>query len=351
MQIARLLPLLGVFILLGAGCFGGDAPTDMDGGVWKSTDGGTTWQQTNVVPTAEGIGTLSTSNLFNVTMDPSDNEAVYIGTRQRGALFTYDSGASWQRPRNEALKEGWIYDIEVDPSDVCTVYYAKDGRLYKTEDCSRSFDSEVYVETRADVKIKRIAVDWYSPNTVWMGLSNGDVLKSEDAGGSWKTVLTSGWNVTGVLVSNTDSRQVLVATNRDGFYRTTDGGVNWEHVERDLSSYANANRINRVVQTKDSGVVVAASVYGLMRSTDFGATWEPLNLLTSPGQVDIKALAISPSDGNHLVYFAGSTFYQSHDGGETWDTTKMNTSREPQMMAIDPTNSSVLYVGVAQYEE
>lgn len=335
-------------IFLGAGCFGGGSLTaSSDGGVFKTLTSGEEWTQNVIVPTAAGIGTLSTTNVLNMEMDPQDSSYLYIGTRGNGMLYSEDAGISWRQPRESVLRDGLIYNIEVDPSDVCTLYVAKGARVYGTTDCMRSFNSEVYVDNRSGVNVVQIEADWYNPRTIWIGLNNGDVLKSTDAGRTWTTMLKTGSEVSSFLINNEDSRQVLVSTFKEGIFRTENGGGDWEEVEGGLDEFKQSNRVYSMIQSDDSDVVVAASQYGLTRSTDFGQNWESIPLLTSAGQITIRAIGMDEKNPNKLYYAANATFYSSNDGGATWDTERFPSSRVPRAMIVDPDDSGVLYVGVA----
>ena len=291
------------------------------------------------------------SDVEVVEMDPNDNKAIYIGTRDNGMLYSYDAGISWMRPQDVDLMEGSINAIEVDPENTCAVYVAKGQSLYYTNDCSRHFEKDLYVETRSEVEIDHIIADWYNKETIWLGLNNGDILKSEDAGVSWKTLTNTDRPITDLLVSNADSRIALAGTDRDGFYRTEDGGETWVHIEKELKDYSNAKRVYRIVQTGAAETVIAATKYGLLRSFDFGLSWEVVDLVTAPSEVGIYGLAIREDNSDVIYYTSGSTFYVTSNAGVTWSTSELATARDVQQLVVDPENASVLYVGVAREED
>lgn len=351
MRITKTLLLLGSLALVGAGCFGSSSTGGADGGVFKTVDAGQEWTQQAAIPSAKGVGSIGSSDVIALEMDPQDNQVVYAGTASNGLIFSTDAAASWQQPRAAGLKEGTVGAVEVDPTDVCTVYAAKGARLYKTDDCARTFSSEAYVETRAGVTITKVVVDWYNPLIVWIGLSNGDVLKSEDASATWQTSVATKKAVTGLMVSNADSRVVLVATESDGFFKTTDAGASWTQVKDELKELRNAAKVTSVVQDAGGSTVLASTAYGLIRSKDFGSTWEALQLLSSPGQVEIRSVAVDPDDANVIVYAAGSTFYRSVDGGLKWTTSTVQTTRAPMAVLVDPTDANAVYLGVATIEK
>ncbi len=348
----RLSTILFSLVLLGAGCWNLSSKNTLpDGGVFKTVDAGSTWTQVVSVPTSQGMGTLATSDILNMEIDPSDKFFLYAGTQGNGLVYTEDGALSWRLPRQEALRDGTVMNVEIDPGNSCVAYIAKANRLYKTSNCMRTFDDETYVETRAEIFIVQIAVDWYTKGTVWIGLNNGDVLKSTDDGKSWKTVLKMGDTISEILLSNKDSRQVIVSGYKKGMQRSVDGGDQWEKVESQMKELTKASYVHALSQTKDGGTLIAATQYGLLRSTDFGLTWEPMSLLTSSGQVLIQAMAIAPKDPNIIYYVTPGTFYRTSDGGQTWQTQKFPSRREPRALLIDPDDASVLYVGVTTPKE
>jgi len=347
MRISKLALILSAIALTGAGCFGGVGKSSgIDGGVFKTANGGTFWSQQAAIVSANGMGSIATTDVLTLAMDPQDHQAVYAGTKTAGLIFSLDGATTWQQARHPGLREGAIAAIAVDPKSVCTVYVAKGSRLFKSTDCLRSANPDAYVETRSGVTISSVAVDWYDANVIWIGLTNGDVLKSEDGTTSWQTSTSAVEKVTGILVDNADSRVVLVSTSGAGFFKTTDSGVIWSQAKDALKDLKNAVKVASVVQDKAGSTLVAATGYGLIRSRDFGNTWEGLQLLSAPGQVLIPSVAIDPANADVIAYAAGSTFYRSVDGGIKWTTTKIPSTRNPTMLLLDPTDPAVYYLGL-----
>ncbi|MBI4599054.1 hypothetical protein HY734_02555 [Candidatus Uhrbacteria bacterium] len=339
---------LVVLLLLGAGCSAEQVDTSRDGGIFKSVDGGRTWTQTTAVPSTKGVGNIASLNLLTIAFDPSDHEAVYVGSQENGLFFSYDGGAAWQRPRGAPFEKEAVRSIAVDSAHMCTSYAVAGARLYKSENCSRTYTS-AYYETRANVSVRRVTVDWYDSNVVYLGLSNGDVLKSTDQAQSWTKVLTTKEEINQIFVSNADSRILLVGSSQ-GLYRSTDGGATWTSEEGALKAFRDANDVFSLVQNASGDTILMATQYGLLRSTDIGQTWQTLKLVTSPGQVVVRALAIHPSDPKTIYYATSSALYASLDGGETWQTYKLPSSRAAAFLRIDPVKPEVLYLGVIRLE-
>ncbi len=347
----RLLTIFSFLLLTGAGCFGfGGSPSDSgrDGAVFESSDRGVTWSQDAAFPTAKGVGSLSAIDVLSLALDPNDNDALYMGTKENGLFYSLNNGSAWQQPRDKALQAGAVRSIAVDPKDVCTVYAVTPAKLYKTETCARSFEA-AYEEARGNVSLRRVVVDWFNPEVVYLGLSNGDLLKSADRGEAWTKILSTKDDIADILVSNTDSRIILIATE-GGLYKTSDSGASWIKNEEALKDYKEADTIFSLVQNTAGDVIITSTKYGLLRSADVGESWEALSLVTSPSQVTIRALAIDPSNADTIYYATATTFYTSTDAGVTWETAKLPSTRAASVLRVDPEKTSVLYMGVQRLE-
>lgn len=332
--------------IVGAGCaFGGAKTTDTSkaGGVYKSTDSGASWSQSSVYPLTKVIGSIGAAEIRVLVIDPQDHEAIYAGTDSNGFVFSYDRGETWRSPEADELKTGEIVSLAVDPFNLCVIYAATNSRLLKTDNCGRTAES-VYDESREKTSVRRVAVDWYNQDTLYLGLSNGDVLKSVNAGDSWTKIGNFDQAITSFLVSSQDSRVLLVGT-AEGLWKTADGGASWTQLEDQLKSFKKADEIYLLAQDKTGGTILAVSKYGLLRSTDLGESWGALNLLTSAGQVKISALALDPSNPNVIYYSTETTFYKSTDGGVNWDTQKLSGGWGASALAVDPEETNIIFLG------
>lgn len=335
-SISRLLAVSATLLLAGAGCFslGGSKDVTGDGALWASADGGDSWTQLAALPAATGVGSIGAVDVTAVAIDPSDPTAWYLGTAANGLFVSLDSGESWQRPEEAEARSGAIHAIAVDPRDVCTYYVLKKTRLMKTTSCGREFDVGVYVETRSE-ELTDLAIDWYSPDTLYMTSTAGDVFRSTDAGATWSRLTTTNDEIVDFMVSNEDSRVLMVAGKRHGLVRSTDGGATWTSLEDTLKeSFEKSDDVYGLAQSSDGGVVYMTSEYGLLKSADMGATWESVPLVTSEAEVDILAIAVDPSDANIVVYGTSNTLYRSTTGGQPWTTEELPTSRGANVLLV-----------------
>lgn len=336
--------------LIGGGCLGGSSSTGSTGGVFVSVDAGQNWTQSSALPSASGIGSIATADVLAFEFDPSDESALYIGTAANGLLYSLDGGASWMRPEEELLRSGKVLDIEVDPRDVCTYYVLKTDRLLKTTTCGREFDAETYVQGTSDA-LTDLALDWYSPNNVYLTSKSGDVLRSTDGGANWAAIHRNKDQVNTIVISNTDSRILMIGTRSHGMYRSIDSGVTWTEYEDALEDYKGSDEVYEFVQTADGKTLYMSSEYGLLSSSDAGATWNDVPLITARGEVEILSLAVDPNNGEHVVYGTSNTFYRSTTGGDAWTTEKLPTSRAASALAIHPSESSTILLGALTLED
>lgn len=336
MQISRSLAAAAMLLLAGGGClsFGGGDDVTSDGALWISGDGGSSWSQLAALPGAEGVGSISTVDVTAIEVDPSDSSAWYVGTAGNGLFTSLDSGATWQRPEEVEARSGEIRAIEVDPRDVCTYYVMKKTRLLKTTSCGREFDTEAYVETREEL-LTDLAIDWYSPDTLYMTTTAGDVFRSTDKAETWSRLYTANDEIEDFIVSNKDSRVLMLGGRRHGLVRSADGGATWTSFEDELKeAFEKSDDVYGFAQSSDGSAVYMTSEYGLLKSADNGATWESVPLITSEAEVEISALAVDPSDKNIVVYGAGRAFYRSTTGGQPWTTEELPTTRLANVLVI-----------------
>lgn len=331
-------------LLVGQGCLGGNSGPPMVGGLWQTADVGRSWAQLNTYPRANEIATISGASVREIKVDPNDPAAYYIGTEQNGMFFSYDYGATWQRPKDPQASSGMALAIEVDPRSVCTIYMLKPDRLLKSTNCSRTFE-DAYVETRANSAVSRFAMDWFNPDILWAGTTQGDVMKSMDGGLSWSTVIRVRSDVTAIEVSNVDSRVIYVGTRNSGFYKSTDGGETWASHQDDMKEFNRSSRVFGFAQTADGSTLVMNSEYGLLKSEDQGETWESIPLVTPPGGVRIWSVALDPKNGDIIYYGTQGIFYQSTSGGNSWITRDFPTAWVPRAMEVHPEQSETVLVG------
>ncbi|HSG82832.1 MAG TPA: glycosyl hydrolase, partial [Gemmatimonadota bacterium] len=313
------------------------------GNLWKTENAGTTWETIFDKYGSYSIGALA--------IDPRDPLVVWVGTGENnsqrsvaygdGVYKSTDGGRSF---KNVGLKNSeHIGMIRVDPRNSDVVYVAAQGPLwapggerglYKTTDGGATWDlvleidentgvSEVHFDPRnPDVLY---AVAYQRRRHVWTlinGGPNSGIWKSTDAGASWNKINSGlpggdkgkiGMAVspirTGVLYA------VVEATgDRDGFYRSEDGGQHWSRMSDYVSGspqyyneiFADPHKFDRVYSMDTRSMV----------TEDGGRNWETVG--TRWKHVDDHALWIDPRDADHLLIGCDGGLYETFDRGDNY---------------------------------
>ncbi len=352
-QVFSITLLLAMAVSL-SGCATAQKTTDttmIDGGVFKSADKGSTWQQRVLIPTTTGAPKrFSSVSSASMAMDPSDSKAIYYGSIANGLLYTLDGAGSWQQVTE--LGNVTIRAIAIDAKNKCTIYAAVGNKIYKTTECVRGWQNPYY-DNDLKTTIDAVAVDQYDENNVYIGNSRGDLMKSTDAGVSWQTIERTGSKIVKLSIDPNDSRNVYVLTENRGVFRTKDGGSTWDNdIVKALKELGINDGIKDVVFVKDEAkVVYVATQYGLAVSQDKGATWQKIELLPSEKSATINTIAVNPRNSQEIYYVTFTTFYRSLDGGKTWSTIKLPTSRAGWNLIVDPSSPNVIYMGVRGFQK
>jgi photosystem II stability/assembly factor-like uncharacterized protein len=323
------------------------------GGVWKTTDGGTTW-----APVTDGQ--LQSSSVGALAVAPSNPDVVYAGmgeTQLRGNVMqgdgvyrSEDAGRTWT---HAGLGEGQaIGRLRVDPRDPNRVYAAVLGNpfvpsdtrgVYRTLDGGRSWSRVLFRSDRAgavDLVIDPgdprtlYATFWEVYRTPWLLWSGGNgsgLFKSTDGGDTWEELTRRPGLPPGTLgkmtvaVSGADSRRVYanIEAADGGLHRSDDGGLTWTRVNAHRDLWQRAFYFLRVVaDTRDRETVYVLS-FQLEKSTDGGRTFRPV---PTP-HVDHHDLWIDPNDPQRMVEANDGGANVSINGGRTWTSQRYPTAQ------------------------
>lgn len=312
------------------------------GGVWKTTNSGTTW-----TPVFDNQGSYS---IGTVVLDPKDPNVVWVGTGENnsqrsvsygdGVYKSEDGGKSWRKVGLE--KSEHIGKIVIDPRDSNVVYVAAQGPLwgpggdrglYKTTDGGKTWKAILTISENTGVT--DIAQDPQNPDIlyaasyqrrrhVWTLINGGPesaIYKSTDAGATW-TKLRSGlpqaeMGRIGLAISPVDPNVVyatIEAANRQGgIYRSTDRGATWEK-RNDFDTTA-MYYAQIIADPKDVDRIYVLNV-NTMVSDDGGRTLRPLGERFK--HVDNHAFWIDPENTNYYLNGNDGGVYESFDRGATW---------------------------------
>jgi len=348
------------------------------GGIFKSTDGGTTWGAT--------FDVSGTSSMGNIAINPQDPNVIYAGTGEaNGAGDTFDgtgiwkstdAGASWTQ---SGLPNSYrIGRVVVDAHRPETVFAAVNGKLfgsnpergvYRSTNGGATWEQKRYVADSAGCidlvydpgSQTLIAAFWErirDPSRRKIGGLYSSVWRSTDAGDTWLnlsgTVLPAMSTDVGRIGLSLDTTSgVVYALYSDaggvfsGLYKSTDLGATWGPLPATGLSNLNGSwaggwyfgQIRVVPGYPDTVYALGLEMY---RSTNGGSTWAPI---TGIMHVDQHALYIDPGNVGHLYAGNDGGQYASFNGGNSWSGPGIMPNTQFYDIAIDPGDPVAVYGG------
>ncbi len=305
------------------------------GGVFKTTDNGTTWN-----PISDAVPSLSVGDL---AMDPADPNRLYLGTGESnasgdsyagtGIYGTTDAGATWHHlglPNSRHIGK-----IAIDPNNTSRIFVAATGTLFGTNP-----DRGVYRTTDTGASWERVFFLTDSTAAIDLAINprNSD------------TVFASMWE----RIRNPIYRQV--GGYSSGIYRSIDGGDTWNRLSSGLPAPGpNVGRIGLAIAPSNPSTIYASysdhpgNFIGFYRSTDGGATWQSRLVSPDPGNFSsfgwyFGKLWVHPSNAN-TVYFGDVQMWRSTDGGAHWGDIAGSIHVDHHAWAQNAANPNLIFNG------
>ncbi|MDZ4748032.1 MAG: glycosyl hydrolase [Saprospiraceae bacterium] len=315
------------------------------GGVWKTLDGGQSWENISDGYFGGSIGAVEVA--------PSDPNVIYVGGGEQtvrgnvsygyGMWRTTDAGETWEHIGLDNANH--IPRVRVHPDNPDIVYTAvlgdifKDSSergIYKSTDGGKTWRQTLFVNERTgavdliiDPVNSRIlyATTWRVQRKPYEMSSGGEgsaMWKSKDGGETWQNIsenkgLPKGtWGISGITVSPVNGNRLwAIIENEDGgVFRSDDAGTTWEKMnsERDLRQRAwYYSRIYADPKSEDFVYVVNVSYH---KSKDGGKTFTSHNA----NHGDHHDLWIDPDDADRMIIGDDGGAQVSFDGGDHWST-------------------------------
>jgi len=316
------------------------------GGVWKTTNAGTTWTPIFDDQPVYSIG--------DVTIAPSNSNIIWVGTGENnggrhisfgdGVYKSVDGGQTW---KNMGLsKSEHVSDIIIHPTNPDIVWVSAQGPLwsgggerglYKTTDGGETWKQ---VLTPADkwTGVTSLLIDPRNPDKLYaatwarqrsigayVGTNEGaGIHTSNDGGETWtelKTGLPEGnMGKIGMAISpmNPDVIYATIETDNrgGGFYRSADQGASWTKMSDEVGGGTGPHYYQEIFADQHLfDRVYIASNYSKV-SDDGGKTWTPIN--TKRKHVDDHAMAFHPTDPDFVLMGSDGGIYMSHDRMANW---------------------------------
>ncbi len=313
------------------------------GGVWKSANGAQTWDP---VFEKQGTGAIGA-----VTIDPTDNNIVWVGTGEAnprndvsygdGVYRSADGGDTWTNTGLKGTK--YISRILVDPRNHNHVIVGALGDVFAdspqrgvfvTDDGGKTWKQTLSVGPESGAS--DLAMDAQNPSVIYAGIwkfqrrpwtfvSGGDedgLYKSTDGGATWTKLEGHGLppgptGRIGVAVAPSDGNRVyaLIESSKGILWRSQDGGANWTMVSDDTLVNARPFYFTHVeVDPRNPDRVYALS-FQTMLSTDGGKNFKPI---ADNVHSDFHAIWIAHNDPKRIMLGEDGGYALTLDGGENW---------------------------------
>ena len=318
------------------------------GGVWKSTDGGAAWAP---VFDKESVGAIGA-----VAIDPSNDDTVWVGTGESnprndvsygdGVYKSSDGGKTWSNMGLRGTK--YISRILIDPTDSNHVIVGALGNVfadspergaYVTFDGGKTWSKTLDIGPSSGVS--DLAMSPRTPNVIYAGVwqfqrrpwtfrSGGDrdgLYRSGDGGRTWTRLTGHGLpaGITGrigLAVAPSDPNRVyaLIEAAHGILWRSDDAGATWTLVSSNTLVDQRPFYFSHIeVDPSNPDHVITAST-ALAESTDGGRTFKAI---ARDVHGDYHAIWIAPSDPKRIIVGADGGYALTVDGGHTW-TFSMN---------------------------
>src|SRR5438128_823179 len=297
-EIRERIPEEDKQLLKNAGSAVGPMMAAQPPGVWKSTDGGTTWSDTGLPWRIDQNRTIR-----RLVIHPTDSKILLAATSD-GVYRTDNAGATWSQ-----VVTASAYDAEFQHNDG-KIAYVTTSHVMKSSNAG-----ETFAATTATCAGSRYSIEiaHSSPKTLYTLCTDGTVQKSTDAGATWANTTAPRVTLYGyydnVLAVSPVSDKVVWVAGYD-IKKTTDGGATtWASVP--MAGHLDNHALRSLPSSGTT--ILAGNDGGLFKNTDSGSTWTSLNKALAITQLygvgsskTTKTMGLDAQDNGHMKYDAGT---------------------------------------------
>lgn len=259
--------------------------------------------------------------------------------------LTYSQNYTWELIRSGS---GRGNPAVIDGNNHNIIYYGSTNQLYKSTDRGETFSS--YGTTiSGSTNIKNIILHPNRPGTLFVaaykGSSQYKIVKSEDSGATWRTLLDNlSFSFYGIPTTQDPSHpDNIYMMNGINFMRSTDFGETWDTLSTTTGTSAAPCDIEVFPDT--SIILIGDNTHGIFRSTNYGLTWT--QVYATSGEIPVIGIDfLTPGVAWATKYAGGQVPVKSTDYGATWSVvTALNGTSSTWGVSVSPYNSDVVAIG------
>ncbi|MFK7864281.1 MAG: WD40/YVTN/BNR-like repeat-containing protein [Pseudohongiellaceae bacterium] len=344
------------------------------GGIWKTEDYGTSWNNVS-------DGYFATPSIGDIAVAQNDANIIYVGTGSdglrsnviagKGVYKSIDGGDTWQHIGLDDT--GHIGAVEINPSNHNIVYVAAIGQafnsndergLYKTLDGGRNWEQVLFISDEigiSDVEMLPgnpeilFATAWKAERKPWTIISGGEndeggLYKSVDGGANWEKITAGlptgliGKMDLAVTPANSSMVYLLVEApgKEGGLYKSIDQGQTFEQVSDNPALITRPFYYTNIDVDPQNPDKVYSMATGNYVSNDGGVSWD--RLATPHG--DNHDMWINPNNPDLYIQANDGGANVTHNGGQTWSTQFNQPTAELYQVEVDDQYPYWLYAGM-----
>jgi large repetitive protein len=299
------------------------------GGPYRSLNGGDSWSS---------IGSSVSANVNAISTDAT-GQIIYVGTGTPATIYRSADGGANFTSRNIGSPSN-ISSIAMVPSAPDVVYAASNG-VYKTSDGGTTWSPTTFPAASLAFSL---AIDENAPSVVYVGTRTGQIHRSGDGGATWTVVFTttSTTTINSVLIDPT-APQTVYAAFGNSLLKSVNGGP-WVSAGTGVG----ANPVSLAANSTGS-IYAATRVSGVFRSTNGGTSWTPFANGLSTTALRTVSGSLGPYVGSDNGVFVLDQ--SANDAPMAIDqavTTTEDTSKAITLTGSDPDGTPVSFTVATQ---
>jgi len=279
------------------------------GGVWRSSDSGTTWQILGLAgedvralaeapsnPDILVAGTISgvfrsrdagrtwerispehhddLRNFDSLAIDPRDPDTIYAGTFHL-PWKTTDGGRNWAPIHTGMAGDSDVMSLSVDPRDSQHIFASACSGIYSSHNGGTTWLKFTGIP-KASHRTVHLVQDPVNPLTLYAATTTG-LWKTTNDGAEWRLITPESWSILSIVIDPVNSSRLILGTERLGIEISEDGGGTYRAANDGFSHRRIADLATDPQHPERALVVLTNAIEPVLETRDGGRTWKPLS--------------------------------------------------------------------------